>query len=117
MLFHNVRSLHLHFDDVVSDYNVQASNINIFAETRLCSADHHTSYEMADFTLFRNDFNTSTSVRSSYGMAVYIKSNTAISKMVVGKMCTRQSRKLIWDMINTLFLTTVAVKPTSFVFH
>ena len=75
VLFHNVRSLHLHFDDVVSDYNVQASNINIFAETRLCSADHHTSYEMADFTLFRNDFNTSTSVRSSYGIAVYIKSN------------------------------------------
>ena len=26
--------------------------------------------------------------------------------------CTRQSRKVIWDMINTLFLTTVAVDPT-----
>ena len=28
------------------------------------------------------------------------------------KMCTRQSRKKIWDMINTRFLTTVAVKHT-----
>ena len=28
------------------------------------------------------------------------------------KMCKRQSRKVIWDMINTLFLTTVAVEPT-----
>ena len=28
------------------------------------------------------------------------------------KLCTRQSRKAIWDMINTLFLTTVAVEPT-----
>ena len=28
------------------------------------------------------------------------------------KMCMRQSRKVIWDMINTLFLTTVAVKLT-----
>ena len=38
---------------------------------------------------------------------------TAISKKVVGKMYTRQSRKVIWDMINnTLFLTTVAVEPT-----
>ena len=38
---------------------------------------------------------------------------TAISRKVVGKkMCTRQSRKVIWDMINTLFLTTVAVEPT-----
>ena len=26
--------------------------------------------------------------------------------------CTRQSRKVIRDMINTLFLTTVAVEPT-----
>ena len=26
-------------------------------------------------------------------------------------MCTRQSRKVIWDMIDTLFLTTVAVEP------
>ena len=28
------------------------------------------------------------------------------------KICTRQSRKVIWDMINTLFLTTVPVEPT-----
>ena len=28
------------------------------------------------------------------------------------KKCTRQSRKVISDMINTLFLTTVAVEPT-----
>ena len=34
-------------------------------------------------------------------IAVY----TAISRKVVGKMCTRQSRKVIWDMFNTLFLT------------
>ena len=30
---------------------------------------------------------------------------TAISRKVVGKMYTRQSRKVIWDIINTLFLT------------
>ena len=41
---------------------------------------------------------------------------TAISRKVVGKKCTRQSRKVIWDMINTLFLTTVAVEPTFVVF-
>ena len=28
------------------------------------------------------------------------------------KKCARQSRKVIWDMIDTLFLTTVAVEPT-----
>ena len=31
-------------------------------------------------------------------------------------MCTRQSRMAIWDMINTLFRTTVAVEPTFVVF-
>ena len=28
------------------------------------------------------------------------------------EMCTRQSRKVIWDTINTLFVTTEAVEPT-----
>ena len=28
------------------------------------------------------------------------------------KMCTPRSRKVIWDMVNTLFLTNVAVEPT-----
>ena len=44
---------------------------------------------------------------------------TAISRKVVGKMCTRQSRKVIWDIINSPFLTTVAVEPTfvAFLYH
>ena len=35
------------------------------------------------------------------------------------KMSTRQSRKVIWDMISTRFLTTVAVEPTfvAFLWH
>ena len=33
------------------------------------------------------------------------------------KMCTRQPRKVIWDMINTLFRTTIAVEPTFVAFH
>ena len=39
---------------------------------------------------------------------------TAISRRLSEKMCTRQSRKVIWDMIDILFLTTVAVEPTLF---
>ena len=38
----------------------------------------------------------------------------AVSRKVVAKKCTRQSRKVIWDMIITLDLTTVAVEPTFF---
>ena len=32
-------------------------------------------------------------------------------------MCTRQPQKVLRDMINTLFLTTVAVEPTLVAFH
>ena len=34
ILFQNVRSLHLHIDDVQSDYNIQKADVNIFVETK-----------------------------------------------------------------------------------
>ena len=37
---------------------------------------------------------------------------TAFRERLSEKMCTRQFRKVIWDMIDTLFLTTVAVEHT-----
>lgn len=51
-VFH-VRSLHLHIDDVQSDYNIQNSDINIFVETRLCALDKDDLYNMKEFTLYR----------------------------------------------------------------
>ena len=33
------------------------------------------------------------------------------------KMCTRQSREVVWDMIDTLFLAIVAVEPTFVAFR
>ena len=75
VLFHNVRSLHLHFDDVACDYNVQAADVNIFVETRLCSSDSNTDYEMNNFILFRNDFNPQSNMRTSYGTVVYVKNS------------------------------------------
>ena len=39
--------------------------------------------------------------------------HTAISRKVSEKMCTRQSEKVIWDMIDIMFLTTVAVDPAT----
>ena len=39
LFLQNVRSLHLHFPDVVSDYNVKAADVNILVETALCSDD------------------------------------------------------------------------------
>ena len=42
----------------------------------------------------------------------FLYMHTAISKRLSEKMCTRQSPKKIWDMINTWFLTTAAVEHT-----
>ena len=71
-LFHNVRSLHLHIDDVRSDYNIQKAYLNICVETRLCALDRDDVYNIKGFTLYRNDYNRS-QTRSSYGSAVYVK--------------------------------------------
>ena len=39
------------------------------------------------------------------GYGVRYMVHTAISRRLSEKLCTRQSRKVIWDMIDTLFLT------------
>ena len=36
ILFQNVRSLHLHIDDIQSDYNIAKTDVNIFVESTLC---------------------------------------------------------------------------------
>ena len=72
IVFHNVRSLHLHIDDVQSDYNIQKADINIFVETRLCALDKDDVYNKEGFTLYRNGYNQSPT-RSCYGSAVYVK--------------------------------------------
>jgi len=55
ILFQNVRSLHLHIEDVACDYSVQAAHVNIFVETALYSRDIDEAYDMTNFRLYRND--------------------------------------------------------------
>ena len=74
ILFHNVRSLHLHVADVASDYNVKAADVNIFVETALYSNDNNALYEIPGFQLFRNDF-MQHDARTPYGTAIYVKSD------------------------------------------
>lgn len=74
IIFHNVRSLHLHIDDVRNDYNIQKADVNIFVETRLCAADIDEFYSLEGFKLHRNDYNQSYT-RSFYGSATYVKND------------------------------------------
>ena len=73
-----------------------STNCKVMSENASCQSTH-------SVCSFHDPLDNKSSVLSQY---------TAISRKVVGKMCTRQSPKVIWDMINTLFLTTVPVEPT-----
>ena len=59
ILFQNVRSLYLHIDDVRSDFNIQKAEVNILVESKLCLLDRDDTctYQLSEFTLYRNDFN------------------------------------------------------------
>ena len=71
ILFQNVISLHLHIDDVRSDYNIQKADVNIFVKSKLCLSDRDDTYQLREFTLYRNDFSQS-NIRTCYGTAVYL---------------------------------------------
>ena len=58
-LFQNVRSLHLHIDDVRNDYNIEKPDVSgIFGESKLCLSDRDDAYDyqLRGFTPYRNDF-------------------------------------------------------------
>ena len=73
IIFHNVRFLHLHHEDVAYDFNVQEADINIFVETSLCSLDSSFHHQMDGFKLFRNDYRPNNNIRTCYGTTVYVK--------------------------------------------
>ena len=74
ILFQNARSLHLHIEDVRSDYNIKKADLNIFVETKLCLLDNDDTYKLTGFSLYRNDFSPS-NIRTCYGTAVYVKND------------------------------------------
>jgi len=80
VLFQNVRSLHLHLDDVQSDYNIQEADDNIFVGSKLCLLDRDDTYQLSKLTLYRNDFNQS-NIRTCYGTALYIKNDLNCTKI------------------------------------
>ena len=73
ILFHNVRSLHLHFDDVSRDNSVKAAHINIFVETALSSFHADDSYQLKNFNLYRNEVHHQSTLRAVYGTAMYVQ--------------------------------------------
>ena len=55
VVFHNARSLYTHFCDVKIEPNFQAADVVAFAETRLCTSDGSSQYDLEHFQLCRHN--------------------------------------------------------------
>ena len=56
IIFHSIRSLHVHFDDVQCDPNYKAADVLAFAESRLSHCDDSNFYKLNNFhAVLRND--------------------------------------------------------------
>ena len=80
LLFHNTRSLHRHYDDIVVDRNFHACDMICFAETRLVISDNTEDYTLRDFVAFRNDQERdgNSASRPSHGLLSLAKNTVQI---------------------------------------
>ena len=75
-IFLNARSLHKHFVDVASDFDLPAADIAFYAETIFSIFDRNEEFSIDNFTMFRNDAPTSTpEQRPHHGTAVFTHNN------------------------------------------
>ena len=75
----NTRSLHAHFDDVASNYNILSCDVIILAETRLNSTDTDTEYKLEGYTqMYRNDQCSQPGARPPHGLIAYVKDGISI---------------------------------------
>ena len=78
ILFQTVRSLQLHVDDVFSDFNVHAADINLFVETALNSKHNNDVYTLEGYNFFRNDIEPHSVSKTPYGSAVYVRNSVDV---------------------------------------
>ena len=84
VLFHNVNSLHCHFDDVKAEPNYLNADIIGLAESRLSLSDDDKTYSLEDYgfqKVIRNDQEPPrlpAQTRPYHGLAIYLKSEFAI---------------------------------------
>ena len=87
VLFHNVNSLHGHFEDVKSDPNYLNADIIGLAESRLYSSDNDEAYSLENHgfqRVIRNDqepLHLLGQTRPFHGIAIYLKSEFGIMKL------------------------------------
>ena len=79
LVFQNVRSLHLHFNQLLNDHNLQSSDIIAVCETRLKSSEPDNMYQIEGYSIHRNDQRDPANLRRPpHGLATYIKDGFAI---------------------------------------
>lgn len=74
IVYHNSRSLHLHFPEFARETNIHASDIIAISESRLKETDKNDDYEIQGFNMHRfDDLNVGNTRRSYRGIVVYSK--------------------------------------------
>ena len=107
ILFQNVGSLHLHIDDVRSDYNIPKADVNIFVESKLCLSDRDDTYQLRRFTLYRNDLSQS-NIKTCYGTAVYMKNDLHCTN--IPYRCDFKNLEItVMDLTQPIFMPLVSI--------
>lgn len=74
IIYHNTRSLHLHYRDLQTENNMLSADIIVLAESRLKSSDKNEDYHLPGFSIQRFDSNVNhNNERPFYGIVVYSK--------------------------------------------
>ena len=81
IVFHNIRSLHRHFEDLEKDFNLLLANIIVVCETRLTEYDQNEIYALTNFILHRFDFPCQDTQRPIYGFALYVRNGVSIQSI------------------------------------
>ena len=76
-MYHNVQSLHAHYEDILADKSFMASDFMLFAETWSIMGDE---YEFPDFQLGVETFSSLDRTRKHSGVAIYVKKQIPIVK-------------------------------------
>ena len=74
IVFNNIQSLHLHYQDIIVDPNFSAADVICLAETRLSTRDKSEDYSLHNFLpIIRNDQQALHEMRPHHGLGIYLR--------------------------------------------
>ena len=93
--FHNVQSLHKHYECILKDLDTKHADIMLMCETRLKQNDCSLDYKFENMVLYRFDDTVEESnTRPFHGLATYVKRSDIVSNVF-----TSRTNKCEWQLL------------------